>query len=265
MRLLELARGALSRVCLAAPSQLDEGQPALTLRLVSGAASASRLPGVTDRHRERYGLLLGAIIVAFAIQGVTEPGKWEQVLTSALLGVTLLLAFSAAEAKPWVMRGLALLVVGVILVSVVEAINGNVDAAATRLANALVVILAPPAIIVGVVRSLRARQTVTLEAVFGVLCVYILVGMFFAFLYGSIDRLGGSPFFASGAPASVARCLYFSFTSLTTVGYGDLTARSNLGHTLSVSEALLGQIYLVTVVSLIVANLGRNGPVSRSQ
>ncbi len=69
---------------------------------------------------------------------------------------------------------------------------------------------------------------------------------------------------ARSSPAAsrrtVAHCLYFSFTSLTTVGYGDLTARTNLGHTLSVSEALLGQIYLVTVVSLIVANLGRSRP-----
>jgi hypothetical protein len=51
--------------------------------------------------------------------------------------------------------------------------------------------------------------------------------------------------------------LYYSFTTLTTVGYGDFTARTNLGHTLSVSEALTGQIYLVTIVSLVVANLGR--------
>ena len=90
---------------------------------------------------------------------------------------------------------------------------------------------------------------------FGVLCVYLLVGMFFSFVYGSIDRYGGSPFFAGGQPATVARCLYFSFTTLTTVGYGDLTAGSNLGHTLAVSEALLGQIYLITIVSLLVTNL----------
>ena len=110
----------------------------------------------------------------------------------------------------------------------------------------------------------RARQAVTLEAVFGVLCVYILLGMFFASVYGTMDRLGGYPFFAGGQSATVAHCLYFSFTSLTTAGYGDFTARTNLGHTLSVSEALLGQIYLVTVVSLIVANLGRGRPAAAS-
>jgi Ion channel len=203
-------------------------------------------------------VLLGAIVVAFAIQGIAEPSEREQVLTSVLLGFTLLLAFFAADMKPRYIRLSAVVVAGLIALSVVEASSGNVDSGATRVTNALLVVLAPPAVIAGVVRSLRARQAVTLEAVFGVLCVYILVGMFFASVYGSIDHLGGGPFFASGESATVAHCMYFSFTSLTTVGFGDFTARTNLGHTLSVSEALLGQIYLVTVVSLIVANLGRS-------
>ena len=216
-------------------------------------------------HRERYGLLLGAIIIAFAIQGIAEPGKFEEILVAVLLGATLLLALWVADAKPRVMWGAVLIVAALILISIIEAANGNVSGGATRIANALLVALAPPAIILGVLRSLRARQAVTLEAVFGVLCVYILLGMFFASVYGTIDRFGGNPFFAGGQTATVARCLYFSFASLTTAGYGDFTARTNLGHTLSVSEALLGQIYLVTVVSLIVANLGRGRPAAKAE
>jgi hypothetical protein len=225
---------------------------------------ASTAPsGPERRRRERYGVLLGAIVTAFAIQGIAEPGRWGQIVMTILLGTTLLLAFLAADAKPIVLRPILAVAVLLVLASIVEAANGNVDGGATRVANALLVGLAPPAIVVGVLRSLRARQAVTLEAVFGVLCVYILLGMFYAYVYGSIEHLGGNPFFAGGQPATVAHCLYFSFTSLTTVGYGDLTARSNLGHTLAVSEALLGQIYLVTVVSLIVANLGRSRPQSQ--
>ncbi len=226
---------------------------------MSSAAEAIASPAAR-RRRERYGVLLGAIILAFAVQGIAEPAPWEQIFMTALLGSTLLLAFWAGDAKPIVIRPAIAIVVLLIIASVVEAASGDVDTAATRVANALLVGLAPPMIVVGVVRSLRARQAVTLEAVFGVLCVYILVGMFFGYLYGAIDHLGGSPFFAGDQPTTVANCLYFSFASLTTVGYGDLTARANLGHTLSVSEALLGQIYLVTVVSLIVANLGRSRP-----
>ena len=146
--------------------------------------------------------------------------------------------------------------------TVVLALTGHSGGAVPRLANLLLVVLAPPAIVIGVVRNLRARRHVTVEAVFGVLCLYILLGMCFAFLYGSIDRLG-QQFFAQNVAASVSNCLYFSFTTLTTVGYGDLTAASNLGHTLSNAESLIGQIYLVTVVAVLVSNLSR--PQRRAQ
>ncbi len=213
-------------------------------------ASSSR------RGRERYGLLLGAIVTAFAVQGIASPGPWEQVVVSALLGATLVLALRAGDVRPAIAQPFALIAAVIVLASVIEAAAGSVDGLASRLANLLLVMLAPPAIVVGVLRSLRSRQRVTVEAVFGVLCMYILLGMFFAFTFGAIYHITGN-FFANGASATVAHCLYYSFTTLTTVGYGDLTAASNLGHTLSISEALMGQIYLVTVVSLIVSNLGR--------
>ena len=211
---------------------------------------------VNRDRRARYGLLLLAIVAAFAIQGVASPQRWSQVAVTVLLATTLALAFWAANARPSVMR--TVIAVGAVIVafSIVEAATGHVAGAGTRISNMLLVLFAPPAIVIGVVRTLRARGRVTLEAVFGVLCLYILIGMFFAFLYGAIDRLG-SPFFAQDVAATVAKCLYFSFTTMTTVGYGDLTAAGNLGHTLAVSEALLGQIYLVTVVSVIVGNLSR--------
>jgi hypothetical protein len=79
--------------------------------------------------------------------------------------------------------------------------------------------------------------------------------MAFAFTYGAIDRLGGHPFFTGDQTATTSHCLYFSFATLTTMGFGDFVARADLGHTLAVLEALIGQIYLVTVVSLIVSNL----------
>ena len=216
-------------------------------------------------RRERYGLLLAAILAAFTLQGIATPTPWEQVLVTALLAATLLLALWAADARDIVVRISLVVGIALFLVSVVEALAGNVDVAATRLANLLLLCLAPPAVVLGIVRSLRARGHVTVEAVFGVLCFYILLGMFFAGVYGSIARLGPNhQFFANGATATVAHCLYFSFITLTTVGYGDFTAAGNLGHTLSAAEALTGQIYLVTVVSVIVGNLSRASLRNRS-
>ena len=89
----------------------------------------------------------------------------------------------------------------------------------------------------------------------GVLCLYLLVGLFFAFTYTAVQNLGGAPFFANGAAAASSRSLYFSFVTMTTVGYGDYTARTNLGHTMSVTEALLGQICMVTVVAAMVSRM----------
>lgn len=213
----------------------------------------TRSPDSRNR-RERYGLLLGATLAAFFVQGVATPAPWELVFVTVLLAATLLLALWAADAKPPVVRAVAAVAVLVVAFSIVEAANGDVQGAAPRIANLLLVTLAPPAVIVGVVRSLRAHSGVTVEAVFGVLCFYILVGMFFALIYGTIDRLGHD-FFNNNVAATPSDCLYFSFTTLTTIGYGDLTAATSLGHTLSVTEGLLGQIYLVTVVSVIVSNL----------
>lgn len=211
--------------------------------------------GSADRQA-RFGLLLGSIIAAFAVQGIASPGAVEQVVASVLLASTVALALRVADARPQVVWPTVAVSFLVVLASIVGSATGNANGAAARIENLLLVGLAPPAIVVGVVRSLRARGQVTIESLLGALGLYVLLGMFFAFLYGTVARFAGH-FFVQQEPASTARCLYYSFTTLTTVGYGDLTAVSNLGHTLSVSESLLGQIYLVTVVSVIVANLGR--------
>jgi Ion channel len=211
----------------------------------------------TMERRKRFGLLLLAIIIVFAVQGVANTGRWEQLALSVLLAITLLLAMRVAEARPRVMRAVAGVAASLVLVSLLGAITGDTEGTAARLANLLLIVLAPPAIIVGILRTLRARNQVTIDAVFGVLSLYLLLGMFFAMTYAVIGKIDGA-FFAQGVETTTARCMYFSFTTLTTAGYGDLTAQSNLGRTLAVSEALLGQIYLVTVVAVIVGNLGRS-------
>jgi hypothetical protein len=220
-------------------------------------------PGAVRRRLQepgprRYAALLATVVASFLILGIAHPAAWGQLAVTCLLGATLLLSLWVCEARPLLFRAAILTVAATVAIGVAEAVGGSVDGRAVHIANGLVAALAPPAIIVGVVRTLRSERRVGIEAVFGVISIYVLLGMLYAFLYGAIDRLGGGPFFAQGGSAGTSRCLYFSFTTLTTVGYGDLTARSDLGHTLAISEALVGQIYLVTIVSLLVANLGRH-------
>ena len=79
--------------------------------------------------------------------------------------------------------------------------------------------------------------------------------MLFTFAYAVLALEGAGPFFAQGTDGTLATRLYFSYTTLCTVGYGDYTAAGDLGHTVAVSEALLGQLYLVTVVALLVGRV----------
>ncbi len=211
--------------------------------------------------RQRYGMLLLALSATFVFEGVAEPGDVQRSVQTVLVGATLMLALYAAEV-PRQRLGVAAalvfaIVVGVVVMSVVG--EGMTVDGIAAIANGLLVVLAPPAVVVGLLRNLRATGVVTVTVVAGVLCLYLLVGLFFAFAYVAVQNLGGAPFFANGAGATSARSLYFSFVTMTTVGYGDYTARTNLGHTLSVTEALLGQIYLVTVVAAIVGRMVPRG------
>lgn len=207
--------------------------------------------------RVRYGLLLVATVLSVAVQGTVDPGAVQQVVVTALAGASLVLAFHAAQLPASLVRLAAAVAAAALAVALVRAATGDIGDGAARIMNATLVALGPPAVAVGLIRNLRATREVRLEALMGVLSLYVLIGMAFGFVYGAIDRFGDEPFFADGNTATVAHCLYFSLTTLATVGYGDFVAQSDLGHTLAVSEALIGQIYLVTVVSLIVSNLGR--------
>jgi hypothetical protein len=204
-----------------------------------------------------YGLLLVSVVACVAVQGAVPPTDVQQVIVSALLGLSLVLAFRVARSSGAVLALAYVLAAGGVAITLVRALTGSIGEGEARVVSAAVVLLGPPAVGVGVVRNLRASGAVRVEAVMGVLALYMLIGMLFAYVFGALDRLGGGPFFADGTVATVARCTYYSFTTLATVGFGDLTARTDLGHTLSIFEALIGQIYLVTVVSLIVSNLGR--------
>jgi hypothetical protein len=206
---------------------------------------------------QRYGALLLVLVASFGIQGIAPAGSGWRAIVTVLLGSASLIAFRAASMPVGRFRLAAAGVAAVVAAALVALLAGDSELASafTGLANAVLVGLAPPSIVIGVVRSMRTHGAVTLQVLFGALCLYLLVGMFFAFVYTAIDQIGGDPFFADGIEATPARSIYFSFTTLTTVGYGDLTAGTNLGHTLSVTEALVGQIYLVTVVSVVVANL----------
>jgi hypothetical protein len=104
-----------------------------------------------------------------------------------------------------------------------------------------------------IVRRVLARPTVTVQSIYGALSAYLIIGLMFAAYYAAIQHLGHGDFFADRQSANTQTFQYFSFTTLTTLGYGDFTAAGNGGRALAVIEALAGQIFLATLVARLVA------------
>ena len=129
----------------------------------------------------------------------------------------------------------------------------------------MLVVVAPLAVFAGMVRHYRAAGGVTLTTMFAGLCIYLLIGMAFSYTYGIISSISDEPVFAQDIDADQSDYLYFSFTTMTTTGYGDLSPESDPARSVAITEQLFGQIYLVTVVALIVSNLGRRGAESNER
>jgi hypothetical protein len=203
-----------------------------------------------------YGWLLGLILIALGFQlGAPDEG-WARAVTIFLQSVTLLACFHVSGAHRWLIRAATAAIVVALLSATGVALGSHeFGTEAARAISFMLVLLAPAAIAAGIVRQARAEGAITIRTMFGVLCVYLLIGQLFAFSYAVVEALGNDDFFAEVRGGTPSEFLYFSFATLTTTGYGDLTAAFDLGRSLAITEALIGQIYLVTVVALIVSRL----------
>jgi hypothetical protein len=221
--------------------------------LRNSAIAKEMIPG-----RHGYGVLLLLILVSIGFQLGAPEGDVTHVVTIVLQGGTFLAALWVSQGRTKLLRlATALVLLVTVAAAVGFAAAGTVDDAGARIVSFMLVVAAPTTIAHGVISQFREVGRVTVQTMFGVLCIYLLIGALFAFTYGVIDDLASTPFFAEVHQATNPDYLYFSFTTLTTTGYGDLTAAADLGRSLAITEALIGQIYMVTVVALIVGNLRR--------
>ena len=217
-----------------------------------------RIAAALARWEHRYGLVLVLILCSLVFQLAAPDQDWARLVTIVLQGGTLVLALYASQANPVIERVANVVVTIAVLGSAAALIGfGELGTTGGRLVAVLLVAFAPLVIARGVVQGVRTEGAVTMHTMFGVLCIYLLLGMLFSYAYGLVGDAESTPFFASGINADISDYLYFSFATMTTVGYGDLVAATDVGRSVAIAEALIGQIYLVTVVAVIVGGLSR--------
>jgi ABC-type multidrug transport system fused ATPase/permease subunit len=209
-----------------------------------------------------YAVLLAVILVSLIFQSAAPDARWSRVVIVALQALTLLLALWTSRTPERDFRwGLVAAVVAMVATGVLATrSNPDLHNGGVLVVGALVVLVVPAVIAHGVYHGIRQRGRVTMQAAFGALCIYLLIGMLFAFGFGAIAVLQNGALFSNGTEGDLQSHLYFSFITITTTGYGDLAPAGDLARSLAMLEALIGQLYLVTVVAVIVGNLGRSRP-----
>ncbi len=211
-----------------------------------------------NRVSDSYGLVFLLIVATLLSTALVSDVRWGRALTALLMTTTLLLTFRASRVLPnhrGLVAGVAAALLGVAIVAVLTG-----DAAGNQMLALVIAAGFVVAASLAIVRRLRSQSAVTMPTVMGALCVYLFIGFFFAVVYTGVDLVEDAAFFAQvDAPGGV-EFVSFSFITQATVGYGDLSPDTDFGRMLAVTQALLGQVYLVTIVAALVSNLGRVRP-----
>ena len=200
-----------------------------------------------------YGSVLILITITYALSTVATQ-RWERSVVLLIQVVTVWIALRVSHARRQVLRFADGVLVVAILVAIATSFgdDGKMVSAGVFLVAAILYFIAP----LSILRHIVQQPDVDQETVLGAIDAYLLVGMFFAYTYQAMGAIQAGPFFEGGINGSVAQSLFFSFTTLTTTGYGNLVPAANPGQTFAVMEMLIGQLFLVTAVAKVI-NLWR--------
>jgi Ion channel len=211
---------------------------------------------------DSYGLVLLLVVATYVISvSMTETRAASIVLTVQLATVWLTLRTSRARRLVRLVANvvLCLAAVGVVVSLFVHKPGDQLGGIFTICC--LLYLIAP----FSIVRHLMMRREIDTETLLGAVAAYLLIGMFFAFAYKAAGEFGSVPFFGAAGDGTLSQDLFFSFVTMTTVGYGNLVPAANPGQTFAVIEAVTGQLFLVVAVGKVISSMQprrgeRSGP-----
>ncbi len=193
-------------------------------------------------------LFLGLLILMAAepfLQGVPKSGALIQLAFTSVLVVGV---FSLAADGRVFYLGL-----GVAVIGLVAALGFYTTGSLVLRVVDLVAILCFCLLAIGVKmrQVVFAPGAVTLNRVVGSLCIYLLIGVLWAILYSFVELVEPTAFLYAGREAGdpIEHLLYYSFVTLTTLGYGDTTPVHPVARTLAYLEAVIGQLYIAVLIA----------------
>jgi hypothetical protein len=208
----------------------------------------------------RYGAMLVVTLATLMLSLFVRDARGTRAGELVAAGTCLLIAVVTSEGAAPGRRAVAGGLVAVVATAAILAVAGVASSAVLLTLSALL-LASTVAVIGGGLIRLVMQRGVVLQAVFGALAVYLLLGLIFAYTIGAVATGLDGAYFTNGSDGTQSERTYYSFTVLTTTGFGDFTAAMRSGRALAVLEMLTGQLYLVTVISLLVGNLRRShGP-----
>ena len=210
-----------------------------------------RIPG---GRVDRYGVVLVLIALTIIVDFSSLTAGWAVVLSTIIAAVTLVFVFTASDATPRTVAAVRVIAGACVVLAIIGATLGDASRVPGLVSanTALLTILAP----VVIARRLVHQPSISIHTVAGGLCLYLLIGLFFAYVFALVNGLAG-PFFVQAGATRMADFVYFSYITMATVGYGDLTPQTDLARMLAVSDGITGQLFLVTVVAFFLGNLGK--------
>jgi hypothetical protein len=215
------------------------------------ARRRERWRGRVERVRDAFGLVFVLVLVTYVLASVLANEGWEAVILSLSASATSVVALTSSHARPRFVRTVIWLAV---LATGLTAIGAASDDRTWLNFAALIQIILLAVAMAAVLRRVVTSSTeVGARTILGAISVYVALGLLFTFLYGTIDRLQSGDFFEGVAHPAGNDFLFFSYTTLTTTGFGDLVPGGQPGRMISGLEMMIGQIFLVTLVAGLVA------------
>ena len=213
----------------------------------------SRRPGerwdvFAQRVANAYGVVLLLVVATYVLGSLVSLRGWGGVAVSAVAGACATMALVSAEAPHRTVRfaaGFALAAVALAAVAAVASTGRTAAVSALILVGLLGLAAAK------VLGTVVSAAEVGFRTILGAISVYVILGLLFTFVYAGVDRLQSGQFF--GTPTHTGDFLFFSITTLTTTGYGNLVPAAQPGKMLSGLEMLIGQIFLVTLIAGLVS------------